>query len=409
MLSALKCFLSFSRYKNRKRCVALTILKQYYITSLVSFFTVLSTEMILNILPLFTMSIGGTPLFLGIIAGTSSLALYFLYSIWNWLNTKFHSQKYKVLFGSVLSNLSKPIICFSPSWVYVLGLKSSENFGNNLRSCSCDEFMACNPEVNNSRRLDKILESLGFFIGSFLAFFFLFIHWSYSQIILISIIPGFIAILLIILMKSDDINFKSLKDLVENESKQNKTQLKKRFLVIFILEFASIDALFLVIRVFHFVPGDVVLLIPIFFLFSNFTYLIFSNYTRKLEFLKEQKTFIIIGLSIIILVYVLLVFPFEFSFPSVMLIIIIFLTYGLFKALITPISTNLINDVNLKIKGGKKFNSSLFIIGVVIFFKSIIFGLVYYLISFSAIFFISFIITIASLVFISTTKVCSED
>ncbi len=316
-----------------------------------------------------------------------------------------------VIFGNVLSNLSKPIISFSPSWIYVLGLKSSECFGNNLRSCSCDELFECNPDMAyKTVRLDKILESLGFFIGSFLAFFFLFINWSYTLIIFISIIPGFIAILLIAIMKSDDVNFKSLKDLVETESKKKKNiHLQKHFLFIFILEFASIDALFLALRAIHFVPGDIVLLIPLFFLSSNFIYLIFSNYTRKLEFLKEQKIFIIIGLSILILVYLLLIFPFEFSLPYVILIIIVFLAYGLFKALIIPISTNLINNVNLKTNAGKKFNSRLFIIGVAAFTKSVIFGLVYYLFSFSAIFLISLIIAIASLVFIGAIKVSSED
>ena len=40
-----------------------------YIVGLISFFTLFSTEMILNVLPLFTIAIGGTPLILRLIAG----------------------------------------------------------------------------------------------------------------------------------------------------------------------------------------------------------------------------------------------------------------------------------------------------------------------------------------------------
>ena len=64
-----------------------------FIIGLVTFFTIISTEMILNILPLFTISIGGTPLILGLIAGTSVLALYILYTLWYWMEDKLQRKK----------------------------------------------------------------------------------------------------------------------------------------------------------------------------------------------------------------------------------------------------------------------------------------------------------------------------
>lgn len=50
--------------------------KLLIMTGSIAFFTILSTEMVLNILSLFTVLIGGNPFILGIIAGSSSLVLY---------------------------------------------------------------------------------------------------------------------------------------------------------------------------------------------------------------------------------------------------------------------------------------------------------------------------------------------
>lgn len=86
-----------------------------YIIGLISFFTLFSTEMILNILPLFTISIGGTPLILGLIAGVSSLLLYLLYAIWGRLRDQFKTQKQIIICGCIIFNISKPFIGLSPS------------------------------------------------------------------------------------------------------------------------------------------------------------------------------------------------------------------------------------------------------------------------------------------------------
>ncbi len=107
-----------------------------YIIGLISFFTLFSTEMILNILPLFTMALGGTPLILGLISGVSSLSLYLLYTIWGKLRNQFKTQKQIIIWGCIISNLSKPFISLSPSWGYVLGLKAVECTGNQIRSNS---------------------------------------------------------------------------------------------------------------------------------------------------------------------------------------------------------------------------------------------------------------------------------
>ncbi len=356
-------------------------------SGVISFFTILSTEMVLNILPLFTVAIGGTPFILGIIAGTSSLVLYILYGIWNWLNSQFSRKKTVLLLGGILSNASKPLISFSPSWQFVLGLKTTECLGNNIRASSCDDIFECNCQPEFVKfRIDKILESLGIVIGSFLAFFFLLIKWSFSQIIFFSIIPGIVAIILIIIMRSNLEHSHPPKKNTDVEQTDSKHNFKRKVIMVGLVELASLDALFLVLRSIDFVSNEMIFFIPLFFLISNVIYLAFSENTRKVSNLKKQKTYLSIGLILLIFLSISLVFPIKISVYSTILISFVFLLYGSFKALTIPISNSLKNQLLSGVVNKKSWNKNFIIIGILAFVKSMVFGLIYMIFSFTILF-----------------------
>ena len=161
------------------------------IIGLVTFLMLISSEMMLNILPLFTMSIGGTPLILGLIAGMSTFILNILYAIWGWMDDKYLRQKSIIICGCLISNVSKLFLGFSPSWEYDLGLKTTEYVGNCIRTSSCDDICSCNSFDNaKALRYNRVFESLGLVMGSFFPFIFVLMSFSYSQIIFFSVIPG---------------------------------------------------------------------------------------------------------------------------------------------------------------------------------------------------------------------------
>jgi len=379
-----------------------------YVIGLISFFTLFSIEMILNILPLFTISIGGTPLILGLIAGVSSLSLYFLYAIWSKLRDQFKTQKQIIICGCIISNLSKPFIGLSPSWEYVLGLKAVECTGNQIRSYSCNNYCSClSNERNKASRLNTALESLGLVLGSLLAFIFIFINWSYTQIILFSIIPGFITIILMFLLKSDKrANF------ISNSRPHNSPATEnikihsgtKTFILIGILEFASLDALFLVIRALDFIPLKVIFLIPLFFAGSNVIYLHVSGRLMDLSHKRGQKPIVLMGLILLLLCSILLIFPYEVSGISLFIIVIAFLLYGFSKASLTPLSRSFVYNL-IKEDGDKKSRIKWFaLIGVFALVKSGLLGFIYFVYTFSGAFTFMAALLLISLIFITFSK-----
>jgi len=379
-----------------------------YIIGLISFFTLFSTEMILNILPLFTISIGGTPLILGLIAGVSSLSLYFLYSIWSRLRDQFKTQKQIIICGCIISNISKPFIGLSPSWGYVLGLKAAECTGNQIRSYSCDDFCSClSNERGKALRLNKVLESLGLIFGSFFSFIFILMNWSYTQIILFSIIPGFITVILMILLKSDNgVNF------ITNSKSHNSPPIEdiknpssiKLYVIIGILEFTSLDALFLVIRALDLIPLNVIFLIPLFFSGSNIIYLLASDRLFALAHKRGEKLIMLLGLSLLLFASLLLIFPYEVSGVSLFLIITAFLLYGFSKASLTPLSRSFISNL-IGENGVRKSKIRWFaLIGLFALVKSVLLGFIYFVYTFSGAFTFMVALLLISLIFVTFSK-----
>lgn len=196
--------------------------------------------------------------------------------------------------------------------------------------CSC-----LSNERRKASRLNKALESLGLIFGTLFAFIFILINWSYTQIILFSIIPGFITVILIILLKSD-----KGADFISNSKSHNSSPVEdiknpsstKLYFIIGILEFASLDALFLVIRALDFISVNVIFLIPLFFSGSNIIYLLVSDRLFALVNKRGKKLIMLLGLSLLLFSSILLIFPYEVSGLSLFLIITVFLLYGFSKA-----------------------------------------------------------------------------
>ena len=358
-----------------------------FIIGLVTFFTIISTEMILNILPLFTTSIGGTPLILGLIAGTSVFALYILYTLWYWMEDKFTKKKVIAVSGCLISNIAKPFIGFSPSWVYVLGLKTIECSGNCIRSTSSKEYCS-RRAVDEEKALQatKVFESLGLILGSFFAFYLLFISMSYSQIIFLSIIPGSIAILLMLLLKSDANQEKNGNNVIqETQQKLEKTDnnFSRSIIIIGCLEIAGLGALFLIIRAVDYISINLIFLIPLFFLISNVIFLIFSYITLKVSKKRSQKLHVIMGLFILLISCILLAIPIGISLYSLIIIILLFTFYGFYKALVTPIIRKYISDLVAENTPRKSDKYYFLLIGFIALIKCIFIGFVYFVFSFT--------------------------
>ena len=374
---------------------------------LVSLFTDISSESVQIILPSFIIEIGGTVLVLGLISGITNAIANILKGITGWMSDKINKRKPFILAGYSLSNLSKPLIGLSPSWGMVLGLKTADRIGKGLRTSSRDSLISYYAtKKGKAFGLHRAMDTLGAVFGSLLSFLLLFLAWSSSQIIFFSIIPGLIAVALLLPVK--DVSPEELDKKLKRKNRKDKMEkidrnFIKLIVILGVIEFASLDVIFLIHRAYDYVPGHSDYLIPVFYLILNVVYTIFSPINGSLSDKFGRKPIIVIGLSILLISCVILAFPVEVSLFSVVLIIIVYIMHGFYLASVDPISRAYIADLAGKEKRGRAYGYYYFSVGFISMVEALIFSYIYGAFSFTwAFIYISILLAVCIVIFAIT-------
>jgi len=378
-----------------------------FLMGLVSLFTDISSESIQSILPLFILEVGGTGLILGLISGVTTALANILKGITGWWSDKINKRKPFILSGYALSNLSKPLIGFSPTWEFVLALKATDRVGKGLRTSSRDTLISYYAtKKGKAFGLHRAMDTLGAVFGSLLAFLLLYLAWTYQQIILFTIVPGVIAIILLIPIKDVSPNQIAEKLGVLKE-KVKMEKLDKNFIklivILGVIEFASLDVAFLIVRAADYVPSDLIYLIPVLYMILNIVYTIFSPINGSLSDKVGRKPMILIGLSILLLSCIFLSFPVVVSAFSLVFIIIIFIMHGFYLSSLDPISRAYIADLAGKDKRGRAYGYYYFSVGFISMVEALIFGLIYDMFSVEwAFIYVSILLVICIVIFAIT-------
>ena len=114
------------------------------IIGLVSLFNDFASEMVTPLIPLLLATVlGAGPMALGFIEGLADTTTNLL-KLWAGRRSDMtqHRRKPFVLFGYTLSNLVRPLIGFSGSWLMVLGIRVTDRIGKGLRSAPRDAMLA---------------------------------------------------------------------------------------------------------------------------------------------------------------------------------------------------------------------------------------------------------------------------
>ena len=380
-----------------------------FVMGLVSFFTDVSSEMIQSILPLFIVDlVEENPVFvLGLIAGLTTALANILKGVSGWLSDKINKRKPFVVAGYTISNLSKPFIGFSPSWEFVLGLKATDRVGKGLRTSSRDTLISYYAvEKGKAFGMHRAMDTLGAVVGSLLAFLFLFWAWTFSEIIFFSIFPGICAIALILTIKEvDPTKIDETKLKYYGEPKVDKIDKKfiKLIIILGVIEFASLDIVFLQIRSQDYILSGFIFLIPLFYLLTNIIYMFFSPITGSLSDKIGRKPIIVIGLSGLLISCLILAFPINTSNFSLILIIIVYILFGFYLASVDPISRAYIADLAGKNKRGRAYGYYYLSVGLISLGESLLFGFIYDTFSYTVAFIYSAILLfIFIIVFVMT-------
>ena len=179
---------------------------------LVSFFTDFSTEMVLGVLPFFIVSTLGTSrALLGAIEGSAELTSYAFRMVSGSLSDKVGKRKAFIIAGYGLSTVTKPFFAASTSWLDAFVVRFIDRVGKGIRTAPRDALIAdsvSESRVGRAFGIHRTIDQLGAIVGPIAAFGLLQIV-DIRGIILLSLIPGAIAVLILVYFVKDVVAKKS--------------------------------------------------------------------------------------------------------------------------------------------------------------------------------------------------------
>jgi len=177
--------------------------RNVFVSGLVSFFMDIGSEMIYPLVPLFLANLlGVNKSIIGLIEGTAESTASLLRVFSGWFSDRIGNRKWLMVTGYGISTVSRPIIAFATTWQHVLGFRFIDRFGKGIRTAPRDALIAESSETTHFARafsFHRSLDTMGAVIGPAIAFLLLGIFSNdYRKVFWLSIIPGIVAVLLII-------------------------------------------------------------------------------------------------------------------------------------------------------------------------------------------------------------------
>jgi MFS family permease len=185
-----------------------TLHRNIWATSLTSFFMDISSEMVINILPLFLSNVLGIKAnVIGLIEGVAEATASLLKVFSGWLSDKLRQRKWLAVAGYGISTLAKPFFYIANSWLPVAAVRWADRFGKGIRTAPRDALVADSvPEEQRGMAFGfhRAADTGGAVLGILMA---LLVVWSsqrsslgltestFRAIVLLSLIPAVLAVL----------------------------------------------------------------------------------------------------------------------------------------------------------------------------------------------------------------------
>ena len=182
--------------------------RNVWAVSLTSFFMDISSEMVINILPLFLANVLGVKTdIIGLIEGVAEATASLLKVFSGWLSDRLRARKWLAVAGYALSALAKPFFYVANSWGTVAGVRWADRVGKGIRTAPRDALVA--DSIDERHRglafgFHRAADTAGAALGLLIA---LGVVWytqssalslgrdTFQTVVLISLIPALLAVL----------------------------------------------------------------------------------------------------------------------------------------------------------------------------------------------------------------------
>ncbi len=179
--------------------------RNIYALGFVSFFTDLSSEMVLSLLPTFIINLpGSNPALLGLIEGVAEALSYGMRAISGFFSDKLGKRKSLVLVGYGLSNIIKPFFGIVNNAFEAFAIRVLDRMGKGVRTAPRDALICDSTSEENRGAafgLHRALDQAGAILGPLLASgLLIFIGYTVREVFWASIIPGLAALMILIFL-----------------------------------------------------------------------------------------------------------------------------------------------------------------------------------------------------------------
>lgn len=184
--------------------------RNVWAASLASFFTDISSEMVLNLLPLYLANVLGVRTdIIGVIEGVAESTASLLKIFSGWISDKLRARKWLAVAGYGLSTVSKPLFLVAGTWELVALVRWADRVGKGVRTAPRDALVADSIEPR-ARGLafgfHRAADTAGAMLGLLIA---LLVVWAgqaaavtlsastFERIVLVSLVPAALAVLVL--------------------------------------------------------------------------------------------------------------------------------------------------------------------------------------------------------------------
>jgi MFS family permease len=234
--------------------------RNVWAVSLTSFFMDVSSEMVINILPLFLSNVLGIKTnIIGIIEGVAEATASLLKLFSGWLSDQLKARKWLAVSGYAISALTKPFFYFANSWEAVAAVRWADRVGKGVRTSPRDALVA--DSVNEEMRglafgFHRAADTGGAVIGLLIALGAVWLAQSsnldltahtFRTLVLISLIPAFLAVLALAL-GSQDVPVKGARNLPRFAFRSLGKPFVTFMIIVSIFDLGNSSDAFLVLR-----------------------------------------------------------------------------------------------------------------------------------------------------------------
>lgn len=356
--------------------------RNVWAVSFTSFFMDISSEMVINILPLFLANVLGVKTgLIGVIEGVAEATASILKLFSGWLSDKLGSRKWIAVAGYGISALAKPFFLITTSWEAIAGARWADRIGKGVRTAPRDALVADSIDPKNrgfAFGFQRAADTLGAMLGILIAILIVWLVQKNAQalnldtfriIVIVSLVPAVLAVLSLAI-GAKEVMVKGKREMPKFAFRALGKPFMVFMIIVGIFDLGNSSDAFLVLRAQE--RGLSVIGILAMLAAFNLIYALVSAPAGRLSDRIDRKKMIVGGW----IVYGLIYLGFAFA-QATWHVVVLYILYGFYYGLAYGTTKAMVADIVPENLRGTAYGTYNAVLGILDFPASLIAGLLW--------------------------------